>query len=68
MSAIAMNTQGSCLARIRAVIQNRAGLPLVVGRFVLKAPFRAFGTVALDASVRLPEDHRGYWKVEVLSN
>lgn len=34
-------TQGSCLARIRAAIQNRTGLPSAIGRFVLKAPFRA---------------------------
>jgi DNA-binding MurR/RpiR family transcriptional regulator len=36
-----MNTQGSCLARIRTAIQNRPGLALTIGRFVLKMPFRA---------------------------
>ena len=37
----AMTIEGSCLARIRAAIQNRGGLSLAVARFVLKVPFRA---------------------------
>jgi RpiR family transcriptional regulator, carbohydrate utilization regulator len=36
-----MVTSGSCLARIRAAIQNGSGSTVAIGRFVLKAPYRA---------------------------
>lgn len=39
MTPVEMN--GSCLARIRAAIQQESGATMTIGRFVLKSPFRA---------------------------
>lgn len=36
-----LTTQGSCLARVRAVIQHKSGATRTIARFVLKSPFRA---------------------------
>ncbi len=39
MTPVDMN--GSCLARIRAAIQQESGATTTIGRFILKSPFRA---------------------------
>jgi hypothetical protein len=38
---MAVNTNGASFARIRSLIQNESGATVTIGRFVLKAPFRA---------------------------